>query len=93
MSPDAQRPPGTNLEAATESIGRGRQTEDTSGPDLLDRLDGIRRCRGGWIAFCPSHFDQVGVLTISATAPPFRLVCQAGCALVAVYAAVGMVEP
>jgi hypothetical protein len=85
--PDAKRSPVAGTEDRSESFATTTPNDTTL--DLLDRLEGIRHTRHGLIAFCPAHADTVGALTVEGG----LVVCQAGCTLAAVYAAVGLVEP
>ena len=58
---------------------------------LLERLEGVRRSRGGYIARCPAHEDRNASLSIGVGDDGRALVrCFAGCATADVCAAVGL---
>jgi hypothetical protein len=49
-------------------------------PDVLARLDGLRKCGDGWLARCPAHDDRTPSLSIRETTDGRVLLhCFAGC--------------
>ncbi|MHB8201947.1 MAG: hypothetical protein ACYDD9_14185 [Acidithiobacillus sp.] len=59
--------------------------------DILQRLDGVRKMRCGWIARCPAHDDRRPSLAISEGRDGRVLLrCWAGCELPAICNALGL---
>lgn len=59
--------------------------------EFIAKLDGAKRCAGGWVARCPSHDDRHASLSVKAGKDGRVLVnCHAGCEARAVADAVGV---
>jgi hypothetical protein len=54
---------------------------------FLDRMRGVRRSGGGWMALCPGHPDRSPSLSIREDNRRILLHCFAGCSLEAICAA------
>jgi len=59
---------------------------------ILQRLSGVRRRGGGWIARCPAHEDRNPSLSIHEVDGTILLHCFAGCRFKEVVAAMGLTE-
>ena len=57
---------------------------------FLDRMRGVRRSGGGWMALCPGHPDRSPSLSIREDNRRILLHCFAGCSVDAVCAALGI---
>ncbi len=58
---------------------------------VLDRLEGVRRSGGGWMARCPAHADRHASLALAAGDDGRALLtCHAGCATETVVAVLGL---
>ena len=58
--------------------------------EVLSRLEGARRCAGGWVACCPAHDDHTPSLSICEGSDGRVLLhCFAGCCYQAIIAAFG----
>jgi hypothetical protein len=57
---------------------------------VLEKLEGVRPNRGGWIARCPAHADRSPSLSVREGRSGVLLHCFAGCAIEAVAAAIGV---
>lgn len=61
--------------------------------EVLERLQGVKRSNGGWVARCPAHDDKEPSLKISEGSDGRTLMhCHAGCALPSVVGAIGLSE-
>jgi len=77
------RPEVAELSPARRASGASAaMTPTVSIPDILGRLQGVRRARDGWSARCPAHEDDRPSLSISrGDRQPVLLHCHAGCTL------------
>lgn len=57
---------------------------------LLDRLERVRKCGGGWIARCPAHEDKSASLSVADADGRVLIHCFAGCTPLAVVEAAGL---
>ncbi|MFA7541987.1 MAG: hypothetical protein WCZ02_07875 [Lysobacterales bacterium] len=90
-----QSPPGRAGLAKQQTKGRGLHSDSITATDpvqrLLDRLEGVRKVGGGWIAHCPAHEDRRPSLSIGGGDDGRALLsCHGGCPAAAVVAAVGL---
>lgn len=59
--------------------------------ELLDRLEGVKTTRGGWVARCPAHDDRSPSLSVGEGLNGRALLhCHAGCSTESVLNAIGL---
>ena len=58
--------------------------------DLLQRLDGVRKCGGGFSAKCPAHDDRRQSLSVCERDGRLLVKCHAGCSAESVVSALGL---
>jgi putative DNA primase/helicase len=56
--------------------------------ELIERLEGVKRQAGGWVAICPAHDDRHASLSIKEAGDDLLIKCHAGCAFDAILGAV-----
>lgn len=69
---------------------RGWTVTDAALTNVLDRLQGVRRCGGQYQALCPAHDDTKPSLSIRLTDDRVLLHCHAGCDTKDVLSAIGL---
>src|SRR5258708_1814186 len=72
------------------SISRSGPGAAMSLESILDKLHGVKRNGGGWMALCPAHADKNPSLSIKEDKGKVLLKCFAGCTLEAIRTAAGI---
>ena len=58
--------------------------------EFLERLEGVQKSGGGWVACCPAHGDSNPRLSIGESGNRILVHCHAGCSAAAIVESMGL---